>query len=166
MRASSDHARALQGWVVVHAPEECDSLQSHERASRAEITRRLAVLTGFEFAGEHDGRCRYSDSLYFVPSRTLLAETAHGLGITGEQDLFGGVVPHAFVATKAITHPLVGPDAPAPLRWSPEFCARVRDSVLAGFTAFSHDEARRAGRILLNSGPVRVKLADEAGGRG
>src|SRR3712207_8788490 len=39
--------------------------------------------------------------VYFVPSCTLIGlEQARQLGITGEDDLFGGVVPYPFVATK------------------------------------------------------------------
>ena len=70
--------------------------------------------------------------VYFVPSDTLIGvENAARLGIAGEQDLFGGVVPYPFVATKAITHPLVGPNAYAPEGWSDAFPHQVQDAVLA-----------------------------------
>ena len=76
-----------------------------------------------------------------------------------EDDLFGGVVPHPFVATKAITHPLVEPDAAAPEGWSHGFARRVRSVVLPGFTAFTLQDARKAGLRLLERGPVRLKPA-------
>ena len=53
------------------------------------------------------GRRRYGAPTYFVPSDTLTSEAAARAGIRHEHDLFGGVVPHPFVATKTITHPLV-----------------------------------------------------------
>ena len=57
-----------------------------------------------------------------MPSDTLVGlEAARALGVNSEHDLFGGVVPHAFVATKVITHPLVRPRAPAPAGWAHGF---------------------------------------------
>jgi hypothetical protein len=83
-----------------------------------------------------------------MPSETLVgAELTRELGIRGEHDLFGGIVPHAFVATKSITHPLVAPDAYAPAGWSHGFPHRVRDDVLSGFSAFTREDARRAGAL-------------------
>ena len=67
-------------------------------------------------------------------------------------DLFGGVVPQPFVETKAITHPLVRPDAVAPVGWSRDFGTQVKGSVLAGYSAFSLEDARDAGRRLLHEG--------------
>jgi hypothetical protein len=101
-----------------------------------------------------------------VPSNTLIREQAAALGIHGPDDLFGGVVPHAFVATKAISHPLVSPDAAAVTGWDPAFTARAGDSVLAGYSAFSRDDARRAGLRLLANGPLRLKPVRATGGHG
>jgi hypothetical protein len=86
--------------------------------------------------------------------------------VRGEDDLFGGGVPRPFAATKAITHPLVGPDARAPAGWPAEFGGRVRDAVLCGFTALASEDARRAGVLLLARGPVRLKPARAQGGLG
>jgi hypothetical protein len=102
-----------------------------------------------------------------VPSDTLVGlDAAAALGVRGEHDLFGGVVPHPFVATKAITHSLVQPDAQAPLGWSLGFGHQVSDAVLPGFTAFSPGDAREAGGRLLARGPVRLKPVRATGGRG
>jgi hypothetical protein len=140
---------------------------SHERATRAGIAERLAALKGFDFAGEYDPAARYPGPVYLVPSDTLIGlKAAAALGVRGEHDLFGGVVPHAFIATKAITHPLVRPEAQAPPGWSPGFGRRVSDAVLAGFTAFTPRDARRAGSRLLERGPVRLKPVRATGGRG
>jgi hypothetical protein len=129
----------------------------------------VARLADYTFAGCYDAAAhRPADGrLYFVPADTLSGvASARQLGIATHQDLFGGVVPHAFIGTKAITHGLVAPDAPAPAGWSEAFAARVRPHVLPGFTAFSVRDARHAGRKMLRGGKVRVKETSGAGGHG
>src|SRR3546814_17812091 len=42
----------------------------------------------------------------------------------------------------------------------------VKGSVLAGYSAFSIEDARDAGRRLLHEGPVRIKPVRATGGRG
>ncbi len=155
-----------RGIVVVHTPGGLYTCR-HERATRAELAKRLAALKGFDFAGELDLPMPHPGPIYLVPADTLVGvEAAAALGIRGEHDLFGGVVPRAFVATKAITHPLVEPDALAPAGWSHEFGRRVRDVVLRGFTAFTPEDARHAGLRLLRHGPVRLKSVRATAGRG
>jgi hypothetical protein len=88
------------------------------------------------------------------------------LGIRSEHDLFGGVVPHAFVATKAITQPLIDRDAMAPEGWSMRFHEDAPHAVLRGFTVFSSADARRAAARLLQIGPLRTKPVHATGGRG
>ena len=159
-------SRALaRGIVVAYAPSTPHS-DDHESVTRRGIAGKLAALQGYEFAGEYDPRERYSSKLYFVPGRTLLCVQARELGIVGPRDLFGGVVPHRFVATKSITHPLVDTDADAPDGWSFAFPAEVAGAVLRGHSAFSPADALRAGRRLLAHGAVRVKPALAVGGRG
>lgn len=156
-----------RGVVVVHSDPGRGFAHGHEKATREGIAKRLAALKGFDFAGERDPGTRHPGPVYLVPSDTLVGlGAAAALGVRGEQDLFGGVVPHAFAATKAITHPLVDRGAAAPPGWSPAFGRRVRGAVLSGFTAFSRADARRAGGRLLERGPVRVKPVRATGGRG
>jgi hypothetical protein len=156
-----------QGYVVLYSPEACSFSHAHERVTRTAIARRLAALKQFEFAGDYDPSRPYAAPVYFVPSDTLVGvQAVDELGIRSEHDLFGGVVPHAFVATKAITHPLVDPDAHSPAGWSHEFGRRVRDVVLFGFTAFTPDDARRAGLRVMEHGPVRIKPVRATGGHG
>jgi hypothetical protein len=139
----------------------------HDHATCREIARNLARLKGFRFAGDYDAGASYPGALYFVPTNTLIGiAKARELGIASEHDLFGGVVPHPFIASKCITHALVDDRACAPEGWSEEFAARVRAAVLRGFAAFSLDDALRAGLRLLAEGPVRVKRALGIGGRG
>jgi hypothetical protein len=152
--------------VVTYAVGSTGSRNGHEASTRAEIARRLAAVARFEYAGEYDPEGRYDARPYFVPSETLTRDEAARLRIGSAGDLFGGVVPACFAATKAITHPLVDDRARAPQGWSPEFPLRVADSVLPGFSAFTAEDALHAGRALLELGPVRVKLASGIAGMG
>ncbi|WP_157267607.1 DUF3182 family protein [Azohydromonas aeria] len=140
--------------------------REHEIATQRGVARRLAALMGCDFAdGTAEGA---TGSLgYVVPNETLMSlDAARRLGIRGEDDLFGGVVPAPFVATKVITHGLWRPDAAAPAGWSPDFGERVRGSVLPGWSVFSLEDARAAGLALLQDGEVRVKPARGIGGSG
>jgi hypothetical protein len=156
-----------RGAVAVYSVPGHGFTHSHERITREGIARRLAALKGFDFVGEYVPGDRYPGPVYLVPSDTLVGIEAAGvLGIRDEGDLFGGVVPHAFMATKVITHPLVGPDATAPPGWSFDFGRRVSHAVLSGFSAFTPEDARRAGARLLERSPVRLKPVRATGGRG
>lgn len=139
----------------------------HDHATCREVARTIAAIKGCPFAGEYDPRTHAERYPYFVPTDTLIGvEHARALGIDGDDDLFGGVVPHAFVATKCISHPLVDDRARAPEGWSTEFGKRIEPAVLAGYSAFSTDDALRAGRTLLANGRIRVKRALGIGGAG
>lgn len=71
------------------------------------MAEKLEVLLGFEFDGLFDSPRGNPGSRYFVPCDTLCdLGQARRLGIHGADDLFGGVVPRPFVATKLISHPL------------------------------------------------------------
>jgi hypothetical protein len=152
--------------VVTYTVGRARSPKGHDASTRAEIARRLASLAGFEFAGEYKPGARYDGQPYFVPSDTLTSPDAAKLHIDDAHDLFGGVVPTAFAATKTITHPLVDDDAEAPEGWSAAFTRLVENSVLPGFSAFRPEDVLRAGRILLERGAVRIKLATGIAGLG
>jgi len=154
------------GIVVTYAPPDGDGVTEHEIAARVGVAKAIAALRGYEFGGGYDPSLRRNGALYFVPSQTLSCEEARSLGIHSEDDLFGGVVPFSFVATKTIAHPLPHPRAYRPPGWSDEFPARVRDVVLPGFAAFTREDARAAARVLLADGPVRIKRGRGIGGRG
>ncbi len=151
--------------VLTHAnrPNE----PQHERVVHAALAERLAALLGLTYGGDYDPTRRYEAQPYLVPSGTVVGlREAKALGLCGEADLFGGVVPQAFVETKAITHPLIRPDAAAPVGWSRDFSTQVKGSVLAGYSVFSLEDARDAGRRLLHEGSVRIKPVRATGGRG
>ncbi|HEX2528008.1 MAG TPA: DUF3182 family protein [Geminicoccus sp.] len=139
----------------------------HEGTTHAAIARRLGALLGLDYLDHPDLRDRPATGCYLVPSDTLVdIERAQALGVFSADDLFGAVVPHSFIATKAITHPIISPDAVAPDGWIAAFAEQVRDAVLSGLAAFSLDDARRAGLLLLEDGPVRLKSVLGVGGRG
>lgn len=156
----------VRGVVVTYACARRDA-RSHENVTRDGVARRLAALHGFDFAGEYDATARYPGRVYFVPSDTIVGgPRAKRLGIRGAHDLFGAVVPHAFVATKSITHGLADAHARAPHGWSSAFAAAVRPCVLNGVAAFDRRDAARGARSMLERGEVRVKRALGIGGGG
>jgi hypothetical protein len=138
----------------------------HDRESRTNVARRLAEAMDWGYGGDYDPDDRRLAPLYVVPHDALLSREAVALGIEGPQQLFGGVVPYAFVATKAITHPLVSRDATAPEGWSHACADYIGDAALPGYTAFSRDDARESARRLLRDGPVRIKSVLGIGGAG
>lgn len=138
----------------------------HETVTRAEVARRIACMKGCGVSAELP-QSLWPARTYLIPSETVVGLTlAKSIRLHGEDDLFGGVVPHAFIATKAITHPLFSATSERPEGWNPIFHRLVGDAVLPGYTAFSRSDATKAGRQLLALGPVRVKPVAETGGHG
>lgn len=138
----------------------------HELMTRMEVVRRLAQLKGYGVSEEF-AQSPALGTVYYVPSDTLVGiERAKAMGIRNRDDLFGGVVPHPFVSTKAITHPLIATDAAAPQGWSHAFSHTVGSAVLPGYSVFTRDDARVAANKLFARGPVRIKPVRETGGRG
>jgi hypothetical protein len=156
------------GPVVFYRSSHVDQPRGHGVATKVAMATKLAQLLGRGFAGDfNDSIDAYDGTPYFVPSDTLvLTDHTRELGIRDERDLFGGVVPAAFAATKVITHPLPHGDALAPEGWAPEFATQVANVVLPGFSAFSRADALRAGILLLEQGPVRIKQPEGIGGVG
>ena len=137
----------------------------HEYRTQASLARRIADLIGFEFAREADAPARVPR--YVVPDQTLATFEASALGIRAESDLFGGFVPHRFMATKVITHPLVADDAARPHGWPATLGEALRGITLRGYAAFSVRDVRTAiARLARDAGPIRVKLAEACGGTG
>jgi hypothetical protein len=132
-----------------------------------ELGRRLASIQQMQFAGLYPEKAIPERDVYLLPTDTLIGiEHALGLGVKTERQIFGGVAPHAFIPTKAITHALYDPDAKAPHGWSNAFAMAVHDSVLRGGTAFSLQDALRVGDKLLLTGPIRLKPVHATAGRG
>ena len=163
-----EHAEhgAQGGVVAAHLSEERGLASEHERASLLGFVRRIAALRQARDAGVFDPAQQYEPPVYLVPNGTLTGGEAAALGIRSADDFFGGVVPHAFVATKAISHPLAAPGARALPGWNPALSPRLGDAVLAGVSAFDLADAESAGLRLLAAGPVRVKPVLASGGTG
>ncbi|WP_409261409.1 DUF3182 family protein [Pseudomonas putida] len=141
-----------------HTPE-------HEHAVHLKLADRLARLLGCDTvladvpAGE-------APHYFYLPTETLIGpERYAAMGIRSEQDLFGGLVSHPYMATKAISHPLPA-DAEFPLGWTDAFARQASDALLCGYTVFSKADARHAARLLLRDGPLRVKPVLACAGRG
>lgn len=168
--ATADHAdrtrRADDAGCVVELLRR-DRRTEHEAATGRWIGERLAALLGFAYGGVYSQDTSYDAPPFFVPDTTLLVPEAQALGIVGPQHLFGGVVPHAFVATKSITHPLVEGARVVPEGWSSSLGDALDEVTLPGFAAFSVDDVARAARHLFDRGlPARIKRADGVGGVG
>lgn len=141
--------------------------REHEVTTQRAIAERLAALLGCSYEGQVDPGVPAGALGYLVPNDTITSlEAAERFGVHSEADLFGGVVPAPFMATKTITHPLVRADAEAPDGWCPAFPERVAEVVLPGRSAFAIDDVRDAARQLLRDGPVRIKMAHGIGGAG
>lgn len=138
----------------------------HDRASRATLLDRIAVLLDQPLLQPMDAAEAASTTALLVPGDALEEEEASAAGIFDRGDLLGGVVPALFIGTKAISHGLVGAHAARPREWSTEMAWRLGDAALPGYTAFSRADAAEAGRRLLRDGPVRIKDACGKAGLG
>ena len=158
-------SRTASGGVFFH---DCrPRAKAHDLAAQRDVARRLSSLLSAAYRGELAASDTLPSGGYLVPNDTLTSfEVARRLGVRSELDLFGGVVPYPFVAKKVISHGRVSPNSVVPDGWTDAFAQRVADAVLPGFSAFSLDDARRAGRLLLGQGTVRVKAAGDSGGAG
>jgi hypothetical protein len=152
--------------VVIYASRLGTPMYDHEKVTLNAVAGAIAKLKRGSFGGWCDASHHRSSHTFYVPDDTLLSEEATDLNIQSERDFFGGVVPHAFVRTKAITHPLIGDTADRPDGWSFVFSERVRGVVLPGYTAFSARDARLAAIRMLPLGPVRLKKPFACGGAG
>ena len=125
-RAAGQAVDATRHAVQLACGDEAGQ-QHRGQPTRTQVARRLAALKGFDFGDEYDASHQYANQpLYLVPTDTLSRAQLAALPQVDPNDpLFGGVVPYAFVATKAITHPLPHPGASAPKGWSTEFGKRV-----------------------------------------
>src|SRR5262245_63363594 len=103
-----------RGVVVAHQPELGNALRSHQKNTLTAVAKAIGEIKQYDFAGWYDQRRSYPGHVYFVPADTMVRGEALRVGIRSADDLFGGVVPHPFVKTKAITHRLVADDAERP----------------------------------------------------
>ncbi len=137
----------------------------HERTVQRLLGEKLAKLLGCPFLGPHQAGTQIRGHHYFLPEDTMVGDVA-ALGIDGPEDFFGGQVEHAFLATKAISHPSLDAPRHLPMGWSERFAQQVESVTLQGFSVFDLEDAAEAGQRLLRDGPIRLKPVDGTGGRG
>lgn len=152
--------------VVVYISPSSPPMYEHERATLCTNGRTIARLSGCEYGGIHGDGHRGCAGLFFVPDEALVVDEAAPLGIRAERDLFGGVVPYAFVGTKAISHELIEDGADRPTGWSTAFAKAAGEVALPGYTVFSAGDARRAAERLFALGSIRLKRSISCGGGG
>lgn len=138
-----------------------DERAPHELASLWFAAARIAAWP----APSRDGRgpCG-SSARFYVPSSTLSTAQAAIFGIVDGSQLWGGIVPHAFVGTKLVSHPLWKPGAAAPAGWIT--VPGIETCTLPGHAVFSRTDAREAGLALLAGGDIRLKCPYARGGNG
>ena len=138
---------------------------AHERTVQRLLGEKLATLLDCPFLGPYQPGTSVSGRHYFLPEDTLVGDVA-ALGIEGPEDFFGGQVEHAFLATKAISHPALDAPRHVPTGWSEGFALQTDSVTLQGFSVFDLEDAAEAGQRLLRDGPIRLKPVDGTGGRG
>jgi hypothetical protein len=156
---------AAGGVVLVYLSRLGTPMLTHERVTLETVAKTIARIKDWQFDGRPENPHQYFGDTYFVPDDTLMLDEALRLGIRCPNALFGGVVPHPFVKTKAITHQLVDSSAVRPDGWSPRFVEMVRNAVLSGYTVFSARDAHVAATRMLPGGPIRLKRPLACGGR-
>jgi len=140
----------------------------HERQRNEALARLIAQIKGCRFGGKYDSRDEQEPGRpYFVPHKTFVGiDAAAAMGIRGPDDLYGGVVPEWFIATKAAVHELIRADATHPQRWNNDLAKSIPEYLLPGYTAFTSNDAYEAGIRLLELGTIRAKDVFAAGGKG
>ena len=164
-RSSETEASALP-VVLVYSGGRKAAQAGHEVDTLRELARQIAELKGTRLAGEFNGKAAYPAHRYLIPDDTLTLAQARTLGVRSVRDLFGGVVPFPFVATKVIAHRLFNNAQVTPPGWSGEFAEKTAPLTLPGYSAFSRDDARNAARMLWQQGGVRIKRPYGIGGAG
>lgn len=138
---------------------------AHERMVQRLLGEKLAKLLDCPFLGPYQPGMSVSGHHYFLPEDTLIGDVS-ALGIEGPEDFFGGQVEHAFLATKAISHPAIHAPRHLPAGWSERLALQADSVTLQGFSVFDLEDAAEAGQRLLRDGPLRLKPVDGTGGRG
>jgi hypothetical protein len=159
--SSADHDLA----VLVHSGGQKAARGQHEIETQRALAGQLAALIGVPFAGDIDEARRYPHR-YLIPDDTLLLDDARRMGVTREDDLFGGVVPYPFVATKVVAHRLPPGAREKPTGWPDGLVDRIGHLVLPGYSAFARDDAHAAAAVLWKDGTVRLKRPSGIGGSG
>ncbi|SEK05606.1 Protein of unknown function [Paraburkholderia diazotrophica] len=166
MKVRLSPARPALPVVLVYRGQRKTDQTGHEVETLWALARQIAELKGTTLAGEFNASDAYPAHRYLVPDDTLTLTQARKLGVRSVRDLFGGVVPFPFVATKLIAHALPDDAQASPPGWSRVFGEHTASLVLPGHSAFSRDDACNAARMLWPQGHVRIKRPYGIGGAG
>lgn len=145
----------------------CEDAPTHQAQTHMALARHAAELLRRRYGGRLEDVAG-AEACYCIPRSTLLADDGAAVfGPAGPDPsrFFGGWVPAGLLATKAIVHPLAPGETP-PEGWPAAFAAAACDVVLVGASAFTTEGAVKAGRRLLDRGPVRIKAVGASGGLG
>jgi hypothetical protein len=135
----------------------------HEQVVQRTLAQKIAALLDLPLQPELVPPA----SGYWIPDETVIGiEQMQALNISGEADFFGGAVRYPFMATKAISHPLIEHPTAVANGWNERFHEQASSAVLRGFTVFDLADAERAGLKLLAHGPLRIKPVRGKAGRG
>ncbi len=135
----------------------------HEQVVQRLLGEKIAALLNVPFSAdaEPDG------GHYWIPNETVIGtELMQQLNIQDSAAFFGGAVLFPFMATKAISHPLIDHPTVVADGWTARFHEQAAAAVLRGYTVFDLADAERAGVELLAQGPLRVKPVRGKAGRG
>lgn len=152
----------------------------HEFVAHTCIGEVLAKLMAAEFKGVFQGKLTnkvnqpfyrsdnsVSGTAYMIPNDTLIGHKYwNTVGVTSTESFFGGLVSEPFMATKAISHPLLDCGCYAPQGWSEIFSKHAHSALLKGYTAFNLADTENAAIKLLHKGSVRIKPVRATAGRG
>lgn len=141
------------------------NLLDHERVVHERLGEKFGALLDCPFLGQYDSKQHAAERYFLIPDETL-CERAGDPAVEGLHSFFGGRVPHPYLATKAISHPLIEVPSRTPDDWSGLMMEMAASSVLQGFTVFDASDALYAGEILLKQGPLRLKPVRAKAGRG
>ncbi|WP_368563834.1 DUF3182 family protein [Pseudoxanthomonas sp. UTMC 1351] len=143
-----------------------ETLLPHDREPHEALCRHLSKILDWPYEGWFSAGQEYPELPYFLPFETLSTDEAADWGVSSADSLLGGVVPHPFVATKSVAHPLVPGAVASPAGWNPALGPQIAAYTLPGYSAFSKSDVYRAIERLLPLGPVRLKCAASRGGVG
>ncbi|WP_350029211.1 DUF3182 family protein [Caballeronia sp. AZ10_KS36] len=152
--------------VVVFSCRGSTARPRHERETQRALAGRLATLLGAQRCVDFGLDRAYTPDPYIVPDDTLPLDVAQRIGVATDDDLFGGVVPFPFVATKVVVHELPPRAQLKPPGWHDRLGEQLRHLVLPGYSAFTRDDALAAAVLLWSGGSVRLKRPYGIGGTG
>jgi hypothetical protein len=127
------------------------------------VAERIAILLGGTMASIEEA----GENPYYVPFAAVHAPLAQIHEITGNGDVYGGIVRDLEHADKAILHELPSSEATHPNWYSPAFAKAVGEVVLPGFTSFTSEDTMQAFDTMQERGlAVRFKDPSATGGMG